>query len=460
MGREKNKTIRLGFSYIALSAIFFFNANVNVIDVLPDVMGYVILLAAMTKLADLSDDIQTSLRFFKYMIFVEIGKLLALMWVFGLSRVDGQNTGILLISFVFAFLDSLLLFIAFRKLFEGLLALSYVHSNTYMLSSAKPNKKNYIEKAKAFTLFFVIFKPVMGLLPELTNLSTYQYDESKSGWVTIYEYIGLMRAMSFIIVLVVGCFWLRRFISFFKGLERDTELCDSLRASYVENILPKEALFIRRNIKMAFSAFLVAAFFMIDLRVDDFNLTPDFIGACIFMGAIFIMGKYLSPKIKKLCTVIFSVYAIVSFVAHIVEIWFFNKFYYGAVYRTMEAYNAYVAMCVVKTLSLLAFCASLVALGAVFFDVIENHTGFSLVLSCDSDRERIALHHKKQKQKLWLLFAGAALVVAGDIFQTFFTVRFEVASSLSMIVSLIFAIIMLKTTRDVLDEIETKYMLD
>ena len=57
MGREKNKTIRLGFSYIALSAIFFFNANVNVIDVLPDVMGYVILLAAMTKLADLSDDI-------------------------------------------------------------------------------------------------------------------------------------------------------------------------------------------------------------------------------------------------------------------------------------------------------------------------------------------------------------------------------------------------------------------
>jgi uncharacterized membrane protein len=361
---------------------------------------------------------------------------------------------------VFAGRDSVLLFIAFRKLFDGLLALSYVHPSNSILSLKKKGKKNHIEKAKRFTLFFVIFKPVMGLLPELTNLSTYQYDESKSAWLTIYEYIGLMRAMSFIVVFVVGCFWLYRFVTFFKTLERDTEFCDSLRASYAENVLPKTTLFIRRNIRTAFSAFVIAAFFMIDLRVDDFNMTPDFIGALILIGAIFIMGKYISPKIKKIFTAVVSVYAVLSLAAYIVEIFFFKEFYYGAVYRTMEAYGAYVVMCVFKAVSSVAFCVSFAALVAVFFDIIEKHTGFSLHSLPDADNERISKYHKEQKKKLLLLLAGAVLLAAGDIFQTFFTIRFEIAGAISVFVSLVFGIIMLKTTRDILEEIETKYMLD
>lgn len=460
MDREKTKDIKLGFTYIALAAVFFFNANISVIDILPDIIGYVILTVAMVKLADLNEDIQTAQRFFKYMIFVEIGKLLALMWVFGLPRLDGQNTGIMLISFVFAVLDSVLLFIAFKKLFDGLLALSYVYPSNSILGFKKEGKKNYIEKAKRFTLFFVIFKPVMGLLPELTNLSTYQYDEDKSGWLTIYEYIGLMRAMSFIVVLAVGCFWLYRFVTFFKRIDRDTEFCNSLHASYTENVLPKTTLFVRRSIRTAFSAFVIAAFFMIDLRVDDFNMTPDFIGALIFIAAIFIMGKYISPKIKKIFTAAVSVYAVLALAAYIVEIYFFKDFYYGAVYRTIEAYSAYVVMCAFKLASSIAFCASFAALAAVLFDIIEKHTGFSLRGSSEQDNERISSYQKKQKKKLLLLTAGAFLLVAGDIFQTFFTIKFEFAGAISVFVSLIFAIIMLKTTRDILEEIETKYMLD
>ena len=50
---------------------------------------------------------------------------------------------------------------------------------------------------------------------------------------------------------------------------------------------------------------------------------------------------------------------------------------------------------------IVAFVASVVILGAILFEIIEKHTGFLLTES--SDTERLARHHKKQKQKVSIL---------------------------------------------------------
>ena len=46
---EKNK--RISFTAIAVSFVFLFNPSISIIDVLPDLIGYVILVAALTRLA-------------------------------------------------------------------------------------------------------------------------------------------------------------------------------------------------------------------------------------------------------------------------------------------------------------------------------------------------------------------------------------------------------------------------
>ena len=72
----------------------------------------------------------------------------------------------------------------------------------------------------------------------------------------------------------------------------------------------------------------------------------------------------------------------------------------------------------------------------------------------------MTLYLKCQKEKLWLLAAGALIAVAGDIFAGGFAARYEYAQTLSVFSSLIFAFVLLKLTRDILESVETKYMLD
>ena len=99
---KKKKDVSFGFLAIAWASVFFFNSNINIIDILPDIIGYIIISLALVSLSFLNEEISKAGRFFRYMIIVEACKFISLLWVFGLGRPDEQNTGTLLLTFVFA----------------------------------------------------------------------------------------------------------------------------------------------------------------------------------------------------------------------------------------------------------------------------------------------------------------------------------------------------------------------
>ena len=468
---RKNKSVRkvmttdnnrkkIGFSFmsIAVACVFLFNANINIIDLVPDIIGYLIICVALLKLSNLNEDVAQAAKFFRYVIISELAKLVCLVWVFGLASNDERNTGTLLLAFAFAVIDTIILVNAFNKLFGGLISLGYAHKNTSILGSKRVGGRSYTEKIRSSTVFFVVFKACMATLPEFSNLVAHDYDES-SGLVELYEYIGVMRVLSFIIVTVAGIVWIVKIFRYFARVNKDVAFRESLADSYEKNILPKRGLFVKRDMGIAFFILSAASVFMLDFRLEYLDMIPDFLGAVLFLVGMLICARQL--RVKKMWLITAGlVYLLSSIASYVVEIGFFNKYYYGAVYRDTGAYNYYVTMCAASVIEMLGFCAIVAALIYCFRGVITEHTGFVLGTDISGDGARIETYQRESKRRLIFLAVGGLFAVATDVFYTFFAIKTGYAGAISVLGTLVFIISVIKTTQDIAEEINIKYMLD
>ena len=455
---KKKRDVNLGFTSIALASVFLFNANINVIDIIPDMIGYIIISLALVSLSFLNEDIDKAGKFFRYMIIVEACKFLSLLWLFGLGKPAERETGTLLLTFVFAIIEAGILFIAYSSLFEGIQSLGFAHKNTAVLGTPKPEQKSYTEKARAFTLFFVIFKSAMAVLPELSNLTSYTYTEDSS-IMYLYDFIGIMRAFGFIIVTVVGIVWMTRFIKYFKRLSRDGEFCAALEGIYRERVLSKRGPMIKFNMGIVFFLFSAAFIFMFDLRFDGVNVTPDFIGAMIMLLAIVFLNKCDNSP-KKLLRFAAVGYFASAASAYVAEILFYEKYYYTAIFRSTAAKAFYILLCALQILTTVLFAILVVAYIQTLHNIIKEHTGYVYGRESQINRAKLKDYHKESSMKLIPILIGAVLVVASDIFYILGAERFGYAGALSIIATLIFVVSAIKAMYEIRSDIDIKYMLE
>ena len=455
---KKKRDVNLGFMSIALASVFFFNANINIIDVIPDLIGYIIISLALVSLSFLNEDIDKAGRFFRYMIIVEVCKFLSLLWIFGLGRPDERETGTLLLTFVFAMIEAGILFVAYSSLFEGIQSLGFAHKNTAVLGTSKPEEKSYTEKARALTLFFVIFKAAMAVLPEFSNLTSYTYTEGSS-MMYLYDFIGIIRAFAFILVTAVGVVWMIKFIKYFKRLSEDSDFCRELEAIYKDRVLSKRGPMIKFNMGIVFFLFSAALIFMFDIRFDGINISPDFIGAMLIILAIVFLNRYdKSPK--KLLRLSSVGYFAAAASAYVAEIIFYEKYYYTAIFRSVAAKSFYVVLCSLRLLTTLFFGFVVIAYIQTLYSIIKEHTGYVYGRENEVNEAKLREYHKESARKLIPIAIGAVLVIASDIFYIFASERVGYAGALNLVATIIFVVFAIKAMYEIRSDIEIKYMLE
>ena len=119
----------MGLAPIALAFVFLFNPNINLVDVLPDFIGYAILIACLSVLCDLNEDIAQARSRFLSALVIDVVKLFSVFFVFGSSQTDEQNTMLLLVSFCFAIIECVVVIPAYISLFKGFISLGYRFEN-------------------------------------------------------------------------------------------------------------------------------------------------------------------------------------------------------------------------------------------------------------------------------------------------------------------------------------------
>lgn len=405
------KTKHINFKAIGLSIIFLFNPNIAVIDILPDFIGYIFLCLGIVNLADLNDDIASALSGFRRMIFIDGAKILALFWIFGMSVTNERNSSLLLWSFVFAVLEAIFAVPAFIKLFSGLSGLGDLYDNKYVVSAPKNTKKSYTERISRLTSVFIFVKALLSFLPELSDLSTTEYSDNV-GLLDLYRYIGIMRFLAFIPVLVLGVIWIIKLVAYFNRLSADTEFVNSLEQAYTKNVLPKTGIFVKRNLSVSFAILITALIFSFDFRLEYVNMLPDF--ACgILLIAFFATVSKRTRINKRPMILLSSIFVAISALAYVLEMRFFDEYYYGAIYRSEEAMKAFAIMAVVSCVSILLFTGLCFAVLKTLRAVISAHTGvMALSERSASEHEGMSKALHKELEKYLLICAAATVVYA------------------------------------------------
>jgi len=453
----KNKTEKMGFTLIAAAFIFLFNPNFNIVDVLPDFVGYAFLCVGLSRLANMNDDLAASQKSFSRALLVDVCKVGALLFVFGLSNPEEQNTMLLLVSFVFAVAELVVLIPAYKSLFGGLMGLGYRFENTAVLGSRNRSKKNKTEKIRLFTFVFLAVKSAGYTLPEFAVLSTQSYDEFSSA-LYLYDYIGLLRSFAIIISLIVGLVWLGLIESYFSSVRKDKQFVAGIAREYNEKILPRTSLFVRKSVKNMSLFFFVAAILCIDLRLESFNILIDTLAALSLIICYFSVKKYIAAEKGTLFS--FVTYAVCSLAAVVTEFSFFSNHYYGKIYRSEEAFSSYKTMLLFAAFDALAFLFAVFGMGKMLRRVINDHTGFYVPSATVNVSEKVEKVHKELYVKVYLLYGAAILAAATDVFYDFFANTVKFAGLINILGTVVFICAVFNACYAISDEVESKYMLD
>lgn len=183
----------MGLGAAALSAIFLFNPDIAIIDVLPDFIGYTLLAVSLRFARDLSPHFENAWRKFRILAVMTLFKTLALLWVFGgLTSAQERPTMMLLLSFCFCICELIWGIPAWRSLIEGFIIHSQTSGGVYPLiekgaKSYRPGK-NICLSFRDFTVFFMIAKAIFSNIAEFAVLSNHSYDDTAFDW---YRFIGL-----------------------------------------------------------------------------------------------------------------------------------------------------------------------------------------------------------------------------------------------------------------------------
>ena len=321
--------------YMIVGCIFLFNPFINIIDILPDFIGYLFIMRALSELSDLERNIRNARARFKSAMWVSLVKC-ALVF----ASMIFDSTWYLILTFSFGILESMYLIPACIDLFYGISYLEERYTNhksrfeslpkfggvfdktefesgrayfevfaqntrdrnpafaeeriyfgdryatvalreAGFLSRVRQKVVYFYESTEARTLsvIFLIVRAACNIIPELTAIA-----ETGSGYVEsnpIEDFSALRWLLILVLAifaLVVGILWLVRMIKYFNIFRKDEEFLSVLRDKYNREILPNKGLWTKRK-SLSFCALATAAYaFLMCVRIDWFLLVPKFEG--------------------------------------------------------------------------------------------------------------------------------------------------------------------------------------
>ena len=443
---------RMNFRGLAFALIFLCNPNISIIDPLPDFIGYIIISLSLVKFADMNDTLCDSLTIFKRLILIDAAKILAIFWTFGMTLPNEKNTSLLLWSFVFGVLEVIFVNQAFSKLFNGIASLGTVCENISVLGGGK---RNYTGRIKALTVIFVTFKALMCVLPESSVLSI-----NDDGF-TMYRFIGVMRFLAFIPVIILGLVWLIKGIKYFVRVNRDETFIEGLNHLYHERVLTNKSIFIKRDLKVCYVLLICAFAFGTDVRIDYVNILPDLFSAIFFIAFFAIAAKQV--KIPKVAFIsLSSLLLVTSAVAWFLEYKFFDEYYFEAIYRSDEAYMAYMRSGIVAGIGIVLFCIVSFCVIYAMYNIIQTHTGLEKNLDAYNDekyKEIDAATKKELTIKLIYCVFTSLICIASNVWYFMYSVDYGILTTVDIATGIICMLTYMKVYSDIVDAVDNKYIL-
>ena len=412
-GLSNNKsmrTIRSGWLIFAL--VMIFNPNIQLIDLLPDFIGYFILAKFFEKAADAAPFFDEARSAFLKLGYISLAKIPALALVLIIrSHNTLDNDIVALMSLAFAVIELMYLIPAIKNIFD---ALTYLGERSDAYSLIKNDSLVSTEALRPFTFVFAIFKCILYTLPEFLKLTRSVEIGNTTSMLTGSRYYPWAIMASVLLGFVFGGVWLSRMSKFVKSIKKEGKFysaLENLASASTYSEYEKKVYY--RSVNRTFLMFILSAVFSVDLifsNYNDINLMPSFISGVFFtVGLIGLARHTKKDNLKAPVAACGVIYNIVSLVKYVLEVSFLEKFGYRELYKSnnKEALKQYLSIEILACAELLFY----IGLTVLFFILMKNYTESKLGRFNENSNERIKKQYYKEiNVKTIILTALSTLV--------------------------------------------------
>lgn len=483
---QKNKIIRFGL--LICGFVFFCNPNINVIDILPDCIGCLLIVIALTKLGDLCADIGDAKQAFLTLFWITASKLPALILLVWITSTNvGEETMRLVFAFCYAVAETVFGLRAFSLLFDGFAYLGTRQAGgefLYTLPQKQPNvRKNgktrrvrvrRFETLSRVTAIFLIVKAALYTLPEAANLSSYD----TLGYITpegmaLSGFYSLFVLLSLLVGTIVGIVWLYTVCRYVRHIAKQKAFWQGLYTQYKDTVLTRNGIFVMRHMHIFTILASVAAIFSVDFYFDEVNCLPDFISAILFFTAACVIAKDAGgARSLKITSVLYFVASMATFVT---MIGFTNSYPYSAVHKIENAQTLYARYAISNAVAQIAFVAVMFSLAALLMRIVRAHTGINTVTGVSNSSRPLVQVYRGRTVRLRIFSTAAAVM---SVLYFYFVVdiktiqlranaytdggylyfpKFEIAWMVDFAIAMLYAIFTCNLLSDLLSEVRYKY---
>lgn len=383
------KDLRIGF--FITGAFFLFNPFITIVDFLPDFIGALLFVLALYKLRDMSDHMESARTGFLRFFWISLSRIPAFLIMFWVSHnFSAERSIILVFTFCYAVLETILLAFCFNSLFDGFIYVGERNEGTaifrtvptkrvngeYVFAPRKVenynknvgNKRKRRKKiplgvtgVKRLSIITFLLLRALSVLPELVYIADNGNDLSAAQKVAPIHFKGIFTALAFIPALLLGIIWLVNFIKYIRGICADSVFCGNVLTAY-ELKVPKDSKLHGYRRFCRFCVFATAAAVIaLDFFLDDKNAIPDLVASALLFAGVIYYTKRVNPlpayvPMFSFIAVLFDALSQLRFNS------FIGSYLYSDVWRSDEATVSYFTYLGFDTLATVAFCLTAVLL--------------------------------------------------------------------------------------------------
>ena len=335
------RIIRGGFGLMIAALLFLWNPHVNVIDVLPDCIGWMLAALSMTHLAWAMDDFAALRRRAWILCGITAVKLAPMVFsILGVKKLEflGEPTMVLTYTVCFGAFELFLGVGVMRGWIDAIAKFGLLHDSKIAVHgttkepkrlrqqisdedgaktvsterkrslSRKALRKNsrrgrryrdFSERLGRLTFWFFVWRFVSSFVPELVYLRSTEYlgNVVYGVVIDIRDYRPYLIFFFSLIAGIYGLRWLVRCLGYAKRLGGDPAIQSGfvkLSHERQEQIVSRAAM---ERFSIAFGCMMIGGVFFCHFSFENINILPDCIGLAFLLTAVSLLrNKTVLPK--------------------------------------------------------------------------------------------------------------------------------------------------------------------
>lgn len=277
----------MGFGLILAGMIFFFNPNINCLDLLFDFIGCLFIIAGLSKLSLIDEDLAFARKKAFHFIFISLLRL-----AFSLFIYSGNSDYALSFSFIFGVLDIMFLLSFFKHLYSG------IDYTTKRLCDCVNLKK--VSEAYTMSFIFVVSTRVLDFIPHSLDLikqnEELNLNHDAAYKMPIYQIKPYVNVICFTCSLIIGVIFLYVTATFFVSLIKNKQYTNALKDMYEQRLVTERDVIVNKKLSTTFICLIIGFVFLADFSIDAVNFLPDFVCVCLFFGALCCASGIINVK--------------------------------------------------------------------------------------------------------------------------------------------------------------------